>query len=465
MVEGLKPYSEYKPALLKWTDAVPSHWEVKRPKTFLVEIEDRSTTGTETLLSMRMQSGLVPFKQVSTKIIPPQNLIGYKRTQPGDIVLNRMQASNGMFARTIEPGIVSPDYAVLRPTAKVDVRYVTYLFKTPVMRARFRGESKGLGTGTAGFLRLYSDRLFAMNVVFPPVEEQTAIADFLDSHAVLLTKFIRTKRRQIELLNEQKAAVTLSVITRGRAGNTLADSGVQWLGNIPSHWEVRRLKYITRFENGIAFKPGDWKDSGVPIIRIENLNGSEEFNYTTREDLPANLLIEPGDLLFAWSGNKGTSFGSFIWDRPFHGYLNQHIFKLTGYRCDKRFFYYLLRAVTRHVEERTHGIIGLVHITKPELGAVSVPVPPEAEQIEIASQLDELWADIDTAIRQCQRQIEQVREYSKRLIGDAVTGAVDVRDVSLRISLAEMESVDAEVNLAEAEDALCEPEEVPVGDE
>jgi type I restriction enzyme S subunit len=109
------------------------------------------------------------------------------------------------------------------------------------------------------------------------------------------------------------------------------ESGLQWLGMIPCHWNLQKLKHLTRFVNGLPFKPGSWCERGVPIIRIQNLNGSNNFNYTDRRDLPKELLIRPGDLLFSWSGNRGTSFGPTIWDRDFSGYLNQHIFKLDRY--------------------------------------------------------------------------------------------------------------------------------------
>src|SRR5262249_46494843 len=106
------------------------------------------------------------------------------------------------------------------------------------------------------------------------------------------------------------------------------ESDQGWLGVIPAHWKVRKLKHLTRFVNGLPFKPGDWGSRGVAIIRIQNLNGSNKFNYTSQHKLPDALRIRPGDLLFAWSGNRGTSFGPFIWNRKFDGYLNQHIFKL-----------------------------------------------------------------------------------------------------------------------------------------
>ena len=273
-----------------------------------------------------------------------------------------------------------------------------------------------------------------MPSLWPPPKEQAAIADFLDHHARISQRLIRAKRRQIELLNEQKQAIIHQAVTRGLDPDVpLKPSGIDWLGDVPAHWEIRKLKYVARFDNGFPFKPSDWKSDGTPIIRIQNLNGSTEFNYSDRDDIPEYLIIQPGDLLFAWSGNRGTSFGSFIWAGPSSGFLNQHIFRGTSEGVDHTFFYYLLRAVTAHVEDQAHGIIGLVHITKPDLGAIAVPFPPRSEQEAIGAHLEFRVGEIMTTIGRIQREIDLIREYRTRLIADIVTGKLDVRGVELSV--------------------------------
>jgi type I restriction enzyme S subunit len=202
------------------------------------------------------------------------------------------------------------------------------------------------------------------------------------------------------------------------------DSGVEWLGEIPAHWEIRPLKYATQFINGAPFKPGDWDDEGVPIVRIENLNGSEEFNRTTL-NVDARFHVRAGDLLFAWSGNRGTSFGPFVWEREGLHYLNQHIFRLQGFHYSKAWFYWVLRGVTAYVETQAHGIIGLVHITKEDLGAVRIPTAPEVEQQAIATFLDRETARIDTLVAQKERLIALLREKRAALISHAVTKGLD----------------------------------------
>jgi type I restriction enzyme, S subunit len=203
------------------------------------------------------------------------------------------------------------------------------------------------------------------------------------------------------------------------------ESGVPWLGKVPRHWETRKLKHVTHFVNGFPFKPGDWKASGIPIIRIQNLNGATHFNYTDRRDLPEEALIRPGDLMFAWSGNRGTSFGPFQWNRSFSAYLNQHIFKLKGHTLPNRYFYYVLRAATRHVEEQAGGIIGLVHVTKPELGSVRVSVAPREDQTAMVRFLDGTNGRLERAIRAKRKVIALLNEQKQAIIHHAVTRGLD----------------------------------------
>lgn len=206
--------------------------------------------------------------------------------------------------------------------------------------------------------------------------------------------------------------------------NELRNSGEPWLGHIPRHWELVDLKFLTQFVNGCAFKPDDWGDEGIPIIRIVNLNGGTAFNYTTRSVDP-RYEVEHGDLLFGWSGNKGTSFGPFIWWREGTHFLNQHIFRLANYKLDKSYFYWLLKAVTVHVENQTSGIIGLVHVTKEDLGNIRVPVAPPEEQRAIAAFLDRKTAQIDAVVARKQRLIERLQEKRQALISHAVTKGLD----------------------------------------
>ena len=110
------------------------------------------------------------------------------------------------------------------------------------------------------------------------------------------------------------------------------ESGVDWVGVVPKSWDVKPLKHLADFVNGEAFKPAEWSDSGTPIIRIQNLNGGDDFNCYGGDVHPRHH-VQKGDLLFGWSGNRGTSFGPFLWPREGLHYLNQHIFKVEPREC------------------------------------------------------------------------------------------------------------------------------------
>jgi type I restriction enzyme, S subunit len=451
MIDGLRPYAEMKPSGLPWLGDVPAHWNVRRIKTLLREVDNRTKTGEERLLSLRMRQGLVDHIDAGGKLIPPESLVNFKIVEPGQVVMNRMRAAAGLFGVASVRGLVSPDYAVFEPKPEACNPYLLQAFRLPSLSAVFRAESKGLGTGESGFLRLYTDRFGPIPVPYPPLDEQRLIVRFLDWHGVQTAKLIRAKKKIIALLNEQKQAIIHRAVTRGLDPKArLKPSGIPWLGDVPEGWEVKKLKFLTRFNNGLAFKPSDWEASGTPIIRIQNLNGSDAFNYTTKADLPADMLIENGDIVFSWSGNIGTSFGPFVWEREFSGYLNQHIFKLERITQHRRYFYYVLKAVTKHVEENAQGIIGLVHITKPELGSIAVPLAPPHEQIEIAAWLDAQLIGVNGLIDRAQREIALIQEFRTRLIADVVTGKLDVRAAAA--SLPETVDLEATDELVEDDD-------------
>ena len=427
----LGPYPTYKPTRVHWLGEIPTHWREERGKYFFREIDERSTTGEEELLSVSHTTGVTPRSHKNVTMFKAESYVGHKIARPKDIVVNTMWAWMAALGVSKHIGIVSPSYGVYRPLNGQDYLpdFVDYMLRIPPLRWEYICRSTGIRSSR---LRLYPDQFLDIAFPCPPLIEQERMTAFLRAKEAQVRRLIHNKRRLIALLNEKKQAIINRAVTRGLDPNTpMKPTGIDWMPEVPAHWEVKRLKYLTKFLNGIAFKPSDWKDSGVPIIRIENLNGYDSFNYTDRNDLPETLLIQPGDLVFAWSGNRGTSFGSFEWTRNFPAYLNQHIFKLDDYALHRKYFFYLLRAVTKHVEDNAHGIIGLVHITKPALGAIFVPLAPPGEQASIADKIDENLAELNQAIGKIGSEIRLIGEYRERLIVDVVTGKRDVRHIEI----------------------------------
>ncbi|RWA60689.1 MAG: hypothetical protein E5X49_23345 [Mesorhizobium sp.] len=162
---------------------------------------------------------------------------------------------------------------------------------------------------------------------------------------------------------------------------------------VPAGWSNRSLGSLIDFVNGFAFKPEDWREAGTPIVRIQNLNGSDAFNYF-EGTIPERYHVRAGDLLFCWSGSRGTSFGARKWQGPL-GYLNQHIFRcVVSSDLDFNFAYFLLEGMTRAIEAEAHGGGGLVHIKKSEIVKFEARIPPLDEQRRIA----EVLRSVDRAI-------------------------------------------------------------------
>ncbi|MFG1866996.1 restriction endonuclease subunit S [Micromonospora arborensis] len=198
--------------------------------------------------------------------------------------------------------------------------------------------------------------------------------------------------------------------------------GLPYGATPPSDWKIVPLKHLATLSNGYVFKSDTWRDSGTPIIRIENLNGSKNFNYSDI-GLSGRYQVGAGDLLYSWSGNPGTSFGPFRWNAPGKYFLNQHIFKVSAVGCDKDWLYWALKTATHWIErELTSGMIGMVHVTKDELANIPLPLPPLEEQRRIADFLDAKIARNDRIIETQNRALGRLAERRAVFAHAAVTG-------------------------------------------
>lgn len=213
VTRGLSSNVALKPSGVPWLGGIPSHWETKRIKYLLREVDTRSVTGAEPLLSMRMHHGLVLFAEHFSR--PPQaaSLVGFKVVRPGQFVVNRMQAGNGVIFASALNGLVSPDYAVFDPIGEANLEFLGELFRSRTVRAKFRAESKGLGTGTSGFLRLYNDRLGAIHVALPPTDEQAEIVRSMKCELDVVHKAIAKLEREILLLRDYGTRLVADVVT------------------------------------------------------------------------------------------------------------------------------------------------------------------------------------------------------------------------------------------------------------
>jgi restriction endonuclease S subunit len=196
--------------------------------------------------------------------------------------------------------------------------------------------------------------------------------------------------------------------------------GYKWteVGAIPEVWDVVPIKQVCHLINGRGFKPYEWSDRGLPIIRIQNLNGSDEFNFF-EGGYDKKIEIEPGQLLFAWSGSRGTSFGPHIWWGP-KAVLNYHTWKLVHDTelIAKSYFLHALRQLTTDIEASAHGASALVHTQKTEMERFLLPLPPYPEQRAIADAL----GDADALIGALDALTAKKRELKQGAMRELLTG-------------------------------------------
>ncbi len=429
-----KPYPAYKDSDVEWLGEIPAHWNEKRVHQASSRVTDGAHISPDTsspdfpfVSTVDIKGGTIDFD--SCLRTSASSYAYMKRTgctpQRGDVLFSK-DGTVGLTALvTVDREFaVASSLVIISPDAKqIDSRWLGYWLNSAVVR-----DTVDLLLSGAALRRISVAKVGRLPLLLPPrLDEQRAIAAFLDRETAKIDALASKKEQLIELLQEKRTALITRAVTKGLDPNVpMKDSGVEWLGEIPAQWTTKPLKHVADFINGFAFKLDEWGLEGTPIIRIENLNAGEDFNYTARE-LPAKYCADKGDLLFGWSGNRGTSFGPFLWWRAGRHYVNQHIFRIVNFDVDKTWLCWMLRGVTFYVEKQAHGIIGMVHITRGELGSIPVPVLPREEQEQIARYLEKEHTKIDALVARVREGIERLREYRTALISAVVTGRIDVR--------------------------------------
>ena len=199
------------------------------------------------------------------------------------------------------------------------------------------------------------------------------------------------------------------------------NSGIEWIGRIPKEWKTARLKYIGNYINGYAFKPEDWSNKGMPIIRIQDLTGSFANPNYYNGSIDKKYVIKSGDILVSWA----ATLDAFIWQKE-DGLLNQHIFKAYPVaNVDRMFFYWLIKVAMENMNnDNKHGIV-MQHVTTGVFGNFTVPLPSYSEQQRIADYLDEKCGEIDSLISLQEQMIAQLKDYKQSVISEAVTKGLD----------------------------------------
>jgi len=426
-------YPSYRPARMRWLPPVPEHWNEQRAKTFFREVDDRSRTGQEELLSVSHLTGVTPRSQKNVTMFKAASYVGSKLCQPGDIVINTLWAWMAALGASRHTGIVSPAYGVYRPhrADSFNPAYLDYLLRTHAYTAEYIGRSTGI---RASRLRLYPNQFLDIALLQPPRPEQDQIVAYLRAQDAHIARFIKAKRDLIALLTEQKLRIIDHAVTRGLdAAVALKPSGIDWLGEVPAHWEVKPLKRWVRLNAralGEKTNP-DFEFRYVDIGSVQTGRLSKELERIRFEAAPsrARRVLRRGDTIIS----TVRTYLKAIW------YVNESADDLiasTGFAVltpgkgvEPEYLGFVIQS-SAFVNRITANSIGIAYpaIAETVLGRFPVVMPPTvAEQQAIVTHIKAESVPLDTAIEQALAEIKLIREYRDRLIADAVTGQVDLR--------------------------------------
>ena len=445
MIPGVKSYSATKSVETKRLGKIPVHWELARFKRLLKERDSRSLDGDEQLLRVSQYTGVTQRATNSGAQEPntrAESLVGYKRVDHHDLVVNIMLAWNGSMGVSDFSGITSPAYCVYRFNPIAHPRYFHYLLRSNPYKARIKAESTGV---VESRLRLYTDDLFRFEAHLPPPAEQTAIARFLDHMDRRIQKYIRAKEKLIALLDEYKQVLIHDAVTGRidvRTGKPYVDyksSGVEWLGDVPKHWKVQRLCTIASISTGGKDTVDARDDGKYPLfVRSQTVERGQTWAFD------GEAVLTAGD---------GVGVG-----RVFH-YVNgrfdfhQRVYKFSEFRgILGRMFFHYIRALLRFEVMQGTAKSTVDSLRLPRLRNFPIAVPPDIEQVALGTYIDETEAKIDKTVSNFRDEVARLGEYRTRLIADVVTGKLDVREAA-----ANLPNIDRIGDEDAPESLRCEP--------
>ena len=427
-------YSEYKDSGVEWLAEVPKHWTLKRFKQIFTERGERSVDGSEELMSVSAYYGVKPRLETlddGDHLSRADSLEGYKICRTNDLVMNIMLAWNRGLGFSWADGIVSPAYSVFYITDGSNPKYLDYLVRSDEMTRYYKAFSSGVIDSR---LRLYPESFGRLYVAMPNLEEQTQIASFLDHETGRIDALIEEQQRLIELLTEKRQAVISHAVTKGLDPNVpMKDSGVEWLGQVPAHWEVKKLGYIGQARNGLTYSPDNIvedSDSGTLVLRSSNIQSAKISlldNVYVNSRIPDNLRVRESDILIcSRNGSRaligknalipkeldGQSFGAFM--MIFRSKINN-------------FIYWILNSPIFNYQSSSFLTATINQLTNDNLTGMLIPLPPLTEQEEIVQYLNKKTSEIDILIDEVKSGIDFLKERRSALISAAVTGKIDVR--------------------------------------
>ena len=437
--DGISPYSDYKASGVEWLGEIPDHWETKRIKHLLIGRKGAIKTGpfgSQLHSSEMMDSEIKVFNQrtvLDRDINSGRNYISSTKfnqlrafeTFPGDmLVTTRGTIGRCMIVPVGAPrGILHPCLLRIQIEKRIAYdHYVEYLIQDSGL---ILTQLEYMSNATTIEV-IYSDSFKEAFLPLPPLPEQRAIAAILDRETARIDALVTKKERLIELLQEKRAALISHMVTRGLDSNVpTKDSGVEWLGEVPAHWEVKRLKYTAPLR-GTRLESKSKGDVYIGLENIESWTGRLIMEYKTETVEPAANLFQAGDVLFG----KLRPYLAKVVRPDICGVSSSEIIALSPVEYSQSYLFYCLlnKPYIQYVNMLTYGT-KMPRVSPEQVGDSLLPFPTLIEQRKIAAFLDRETGKIDTLIAKVRDAIAHMKELRQGLISAAVTGKIDVRKV------------------------------------
>lgn len=429
-------YERYKDSGVEWLGEVPEHWEVSRSRRVFVQRKELARPGDQQL-SATQAYGVIPQAEFEDRIGRKVTKISMhlekrKHVEPDDFVIS-MRSFQGGLERAWARGCIRSSYTILQPSRNVVPSYFTYLLKSPQYIAAIQA--------TGSFIRdgqdLTYENFILVDLPLPALEEQARIGTFLDRKTVEIDALIAKKQRQIELLDEQKSILINRAVTRGLNSNVkLKSSGIEWIGDIPEHWEVSSIRrqgcFVTSGSRGWAQYSSP---SGPLFLRICNLSrGSLELKLEDIERVQPPRGSE-GERTKVTSGDVLISITAFIGsigvvpDGFEEAYVSQHIalVRIKPSGTHPKWIGYALLSELGAIQSRLMMYGGTkVGLSLGDVKNYFFPVPPQNEQGEILDHIAAVFSGYMRGVSQFQKEIQSLKTLRSTVIAHAVTGRIKV---------------------------------------
>lgn len=430
----MRRYSAYKDSDIEWVGEIPDRWSTK-PLFALFKERQAPNEGNAETNVLSLSYGRIIRRDVESNFgLLPESFETYNIVEPLDIVLRLTDLQNDKRSLRCglvqEKGIITSAYLTLEKKAEIDPKYMFYLLHNYDIWKVFYS----MGGGVRQAIKF--DDLKRLPILLPSLEEQKAVVSYLDRKTVQIDDLMAKKKRMIEVLTEERTAIINQAVTKGLDPKAeMQDSGIEWLGKVPRHWGVKRLKYLIhgRLEYG-ANEVAELDDISMPrYIRITDFDDDGTLRADTfkslSEDKAKEYLLEEGDVLFARSGatvGKTFQFKNYKGRACFAGYL---IKACPNQKLLSDFLYYFTRS--NAYENWKNSIFNqatIQNIGADKYSILSLPLPSAKEQKEIVNFIIAKCERIDGIIFRAEQAIDLLKEYRTALISEVVTGKIDVRD-------------------------------------